>query len=160
MRLGPVLHELHESEVRLGHKLLVVSERHRVDHEIHHVARDLAQWSRDHLRRIAEVAADYDVELDPEPRLESGAAAKVREKASELAGRRRAPQLLLLEDLRDIYVDASGVEIDWLLLAQAAQGVRHMRLLEVAEECQSDTHRQATWAEAQLKTHATQILVS
>ncbi|GAA3521705.1 hypothetical protein GCM10022294_34530 [Dietzia aurantiaca] len=45
-------------------------------------------------------------------------------------------------------------------LHPAAQGVRHMRLLELAEECQPETHRQAKWAEAQLKSHATQILVS
>lgn len=160
MKLGPVLRELHESEVRLGHKLLLVSERHRVDHEIHFVARDLAEWSRAHLRKIAEVATDYDVQVDPEPRLESGLAARVREKGSELVGRRGAPELLMLEDLRDVYVDASGVQMDWLLIAQAAQGARHMRLLGVAEECQPETHRQAKWAQAQLKSHATQILVS
>lgn len=160
MKLAPVLHELHHSEVRLGRQLLLVSERHAVDHEIHHVARDISEWSRRHLRRMAEVGVDYGLDLDPVPRLESGPAARVREKGSELIGRLRAPELLMLEDLRNVYVDASGVQMDWLLLAQAAQGVRHMRLLELAEECQPETHRQAKWAEAQLKAHATQILVS
>lgn len=160
MKLAPVLHELHHSEVRLGRQLLLVSERHAVDHEIHHVARDISEWSRRHLRRMAEVGVDYGLDLDPAPRLESGPAARVREKGSELIGRLRAPELLMLEDLRNVYVDASGVQMDWLLLAQAAQGVRHMRLLELAEECQPETHRQAKWAEAQLKAHATQILVS
>lgn len=70
------------------------------------------------------------------------------------------PELLLLEDLRNVYVDASGAQMDWLLIAQAAQGIRHIRLLEVAEECQPQTSRQAKWAAGQLKTHATQILVS
>lgn len=160
MKLGPVLHELHHAEVRLGRQLLVVSERHRVDHEIHYLARDLAAWSREHLRRMAEVAPDYGVDLDPEPQLESGAAARVREKGAELLGRLQSPELLMLEDLRSVYVDASGVQMDWLLIAQAAQGVRHMRLLGVAEQCQPETKRQATWAQAQLKSHATQILLS
>lgn len=160
MKLAPVLHELHHSEVRLGRQLLLVSERHAVDHEIHHVARDIAEWSRQHLRRLAEVAGDYGLDLDPAPRLESGPAARVRAKGSELIGRMHAPELLLLEDLRSVYVDASGVQMDWLLIAQAAQGVRHMRLLEVADECQPETNRQAKWAEGQLKSHATQILVS
>lgn len=53
----------------------------------------------------------------------------------------RVPELLLLKDLRSVYVDASGVQMDWLLVAQAAQGVRHMRLLKVADECQPETHR-------------------
>lgn len=160
MKLGPVLHELHHAEVRLGRQLLLVSERHRVDHEIHYVARDIAEWSREHLRRVAEVASDFGVELDPEPKLESGPAARVREKGSELVGRMSSPELLMLEDLRSVYVDASGVHMDWLLIAQAAQGIRHMRLLEVAESCQKETQRQAKWAQAQLKSHATQILVS
>lgn len=54
----------------------------------------------------------------------------------------------------------TGVQMDWLLVAQAAQGVRHMRLLKVADECQPETHRQSKWAEGQLRSHATQILVS
>lgn len=160
MKLAPVLHELHHSEVRLGRQLLLISERHAVDHEIHHVARDIAEWSRQHLRRLAEVAGDYGLDLDPDPRLEAGPAARAREKGSELFGRSRAPELLLLEDLRNVYVDASGAQMDWLLIAQAAQGIRHMRLLEVAEACQPQTSRQAKWAAGQLKTHATQILVS
>lgn len=109
---------------------------------------------------MAEVAPDYGVDLDPEPQLESGAAARAREKGAELLGRMQSPELLMLEDLRSVYVDASGVQMDWLLIAQAAQGVRHMRLLEVAEKCQPETKRQATWAQAQLKYLATQILVS
>lgn len=160
MKLAPVLHDLHHAEVRLGRQLLTVSARHAVDHKIHHVARDLAQWSRRHLRRLAEVAGEYGLHLDPAPRLESCPVARVREKGSELIGRMRVPELLLLDDLRSVYVDASGVQMDWLLVAQAAQGVRHRELLGVADECQPETRRQAKWAEGQLTSHATQILVS
>lgn len=160
MKLGPVLHQVHHAEKKLGRRLLVVSERHRVDHEIHYIARDLAQWSREHLRRIADVAADYDVDLDPSPDLESEGAGRLREEGSEFLGRTQAPGLLLLEDLRSVYVDAAGVEMDWLLLSQAAQGVRHNRLLEAAQTCRPQSDRQSAWAKAQITSHATQILVS
>lgn len=160
MRLGLVLQELHRSEVRLGHKLLQTSERHQVDHEIYHVGRDLVDWSRQHITEIARIGRDYGQELDPSPRLELGIAEKAREKGSELFGRHGAPELLLLEDLRTIYMEASGVSMDWLLIAQAAQGLRHPDLLAVAETCQPQTKRQAKWAQAKLKENSTQILVS
>ncbi|WP_404850697.1 hypothetical protein [Dietzia kunjamensis] len=160
MRLGPVLRELHRSEVELAHKLLQVSERHKVDHEIYHVARDLVGWSRSHLAEIARIGSDYGQDLDPAPRLELGLAERAREKGSELLGRHHTPELLLLEDLRTVYMEASGVAMDWLLIVQAAQGLRHRDLLEVAEKCQPQTTRQATWAQAKLKETATQILVS
>ncbi|OAH63528.1 hypothetical protein AYJ66_11770 [Dietzia cinnamea] len=160
MKLGHVLRELHRSEVALGRKLLQTSERHRVDHEIHHVARDLVGWSRTHIAEIARIGEDYGQDLDPAPRLELGPAAKAREKGSELIGRIGDAELLLLEDLRTVYMEASGVAMDWLLIAQAAQGLRHRDLLAVAEECQPQTTRQAKWAQAKLKEIATQILVS
>lgn len=160
MKLGPVLHELHRSEVKLGHKLLQASERHRVDHEIYHVARDLVDWSRSHIAEIARIGGDYGQDLDPTPQLELGLAEKAREKGSELIGRIGDADLLLLEDLRTIYMEASGVAMDWLLIAQAAQGLKHHDLLAMAEDCQPQTLRQAKWAEAKLRESATQILVS
>lgn len=160
MKLGLVLRELHRSEVRLAHKLLQTSERHRVDHEIYHVARDLVDWSRHHVAEIARIGHDYGQELDPLPRFELGLAEKARDKGSELLGRHGAPELLLLEDLRTIYMEASGVSMDWLLIAQAAQGLRHLDLLGVAESAQPQTQRQAKWAQAKLKEISTQVLVS
>ncbi|AWH90968.1 hypothetical protein [Dietzia lutea] len=160
MKLGPVLRELHRSEVKLGHKLLQTSERHKVDHEIYHVGRDLVTWSRSHIAEIARIGGDYGQDLDPDPRLELGLAEKAREKGSELIGRIGDADLLVLEDLRTVYMEASGVAMDWLLIAQAAQGLRHRDLLAVAEKCQPQTKRQAKWAKAKLKETATQILVS
>jgi hypothetical protein len=66
----------------------------------------------------------------------------------------------VLRDLRDVYMDASGVSVDWELIGQAAQGVRDRELLEVTRRCHPQTLRQAKWANAQLKEKATQILVS
>ena len=43
---------------------------------------------------------------------------------------------------------------------QAAQGVRDRELLDVTQQCRPQTLRQSTWANAQLKEKATQILVS
>lgn len=160
MKIGTVLKELHRSENDLAHLLLVVSDRHRVDHDIHHVARDLAGWSRSHVREIARVARDFGEDLDPEPAPGNRLLGKVRDLTSELTGRLSATGLLLLRDLREVYIRAAGVNSDWDLLAQAAQGIRHSGLLAVAEECHPETRRQMQWAEGKLKESATQVLVT
>ncbi|MCK2219322.1 hypothetical protein MF672_036835 [Actinomadura sp. ATCC 31491] len=160
MKLDLVLKELHRAENELGHLLLRLSERHKADHETYHVARDLAVWCQDHVRLLAEAGDAYGLSLDPSPAGEPGPVERVREKAAEWLGRRPEPGLLLLADLRHLYRTASGVSLDWELLAQAAQGARRRGLLELAGRCHPQTLRQLRWAEARLKESATQVLVS
>ena len=160
MKLDLVIEELHRSENVLRHELLVVSERHKADHEVFHVARDLAQWSADHVRDLAVIGHDFGLELDPGAEGELKVAERLREKSAELLGRRSAPGLLMLRDLRELYLKASGVSLDWELLAQAAQGARKIELLELAERCHPDTLRVARWANGKLKVSSTQVLVS
>lgn len=160
MKIGLVLRELHRSENDLAHELLQISDRHRVDHEVHHVARDLAAWSQQHVRELAEVAERYGESLDPEPEGEANLAQKVLDKGSELVGRMKVPGLLLLRDLREIHMKAAGVSLDWEMLAQAAQGIQDTELLGVASACHAETLRQFKWSNAKLKEESTQILVS
>ncbi|MBX9244784.1 hypothetical protein ICW40_08170 [Actinotalea ferrariae] len=160
MKIGLALRELHRSEADLHHELLQIADRHRVDHEIYHVAQDLAAWSRDHLRRIAEQAERYGEHLDPDARGENGLVARLWDKSSELMGRSSEAELLMLRDLRGVYLKASGVFVDWELIAQAAQGVRDTELVDVAQSCMGETQRQTAWANGKLKESATQALVS
>lgn len=160
MKIGLVLHEMHRSENDLAHELLQASERHKVDHEVYHLGRDLAGWSQHHVRELAGIAGDYGVDLDPEPEGDLGLVERLREKGSELIGRRSQASLLLLRDLREIYMKASGVSADWELLAQAAQGIKHTDLLAVTKRCHPETLRQVRWANAKLKESSTQILIS
>jgi hypothetical protein len=160
MKLGLAIRELHRSENELAHVLLRVSERHKTDHELFHVARDLVGWCHDHVRELAAAGADHGVDLDAEPAGDSSVFEAVREKASEWLGRRPEPSLLMLADLRHVYRVASGVSLDWELLAQAAQGAREQELLALAERCHPDTLRIVRWANGKLKESATQALVS
>ncbi|MPV37969.1 hypothetical protein [Georgenia subflava] len=160
MKIGLALKELHRSENDLAHELLQVADRHKADHDIFHVGRDLAEWSQRHVREIAEIAADYGEKLDPDPKGELTVVERALDKGSELAGRARTPGLLLLRDLRELYMKAAGVSVDWELLAQAAQGIKHRDLLALCERCHPDNLRQMRWANAKLKESATQVLVS
>ena len=160
MKIGLVLEQLHRDENDLAQELFHVSERHKVDHEIYHLGRDLAKWSQQHVREIAAIATRYGQELDPDPRSENTLLEKLREKGSQLVGREGEAGLLLLRDLREVYTKACCVSADWELLAQAAQGIKHTDLLEVAQRCHPQNLRQMKWANGKLKESATQILVS
>ncbi|MQY07884.1 hypothetical protein [Actinomadura macrotermitis] len=160
MSVAAVLRELHAHEQELAHRLLRVSERHRPEPEIHHLARDLAGWSRRHLVEIAGTGRRFGLDLDPDPAVEPGLAARLREKGGELAGRRPEPGLLLLHDLRGVHVQAAEVSVDWVMIAQAAQASRDGDLLALTDRCHPDTLRQMRWANAHVKVLSPQILLS
>lgn len=160
MKLDLAIEELHRSEDHLVTVLMSMSDRHKADHEIFYVARDIARWSQDHVQALAAIGRHSDAELDAQPEGDPSLLASLRQKASDAVGRRPEPGLLLLADLRHVYREASGVSLDWELLAQAAQGARQQELLELAQRCHPETLRQVRWANAMLKVQATQVLVS
>lgn len=160
MKLGLAIRELHRSENSLAGDLLKVADRHKVEHEIYHVGRDLARWSQEHVSQLAETGQRYGLTLRDNPEEDSGLLATVRGKASELAGRRPEPGLLLLVDLRRLHRKAAGVSVDWELLAQAAQAAKDGELLALSMRCHPQTLRQMRWANAMLKVLSPQILVS
>lgn len=160
MKIDLALRELHRAETSLARDLLKASERHKVEHEIHHVARDLAGWSREHVHDLAVAARAYVLHLDEDPPTSSGPLAPVRTVMSELAGRRAEPGLLLLAGLRRLHRKIAGVSLDWELLAQGAQAVKDPDLLEVVQRCHPRTLRQLKWTNAMLKTLSPQILAS
>jgi hypothetical protein len=160
MKLGMAIEELHRSENELYTVLLAMSDRHRVDHEVFHVTRDMARWSEQHVGELAGAGREFGLELDPEPRHVSGLLETLQQKASELTGRRSEPGLLLLADLRHLYREAAGTSLDWELLAQGAQGAKKKDLLDLAERCHPQTLRVSRWAEAKLKESSPQVLAS
>lgn len=160
MKLGMAIETLHSSENNLAQALLGLSDRHNTDHEIFHIARDIAKWSQAHVVELARAGRDYGLKLDEEPREDVGPASGLRQKASELVGRRPDPGLVLLADLRHLYREASGVSLDWELLAQGAQAAKNRELLSLAQRCHPETLRQVRWANAHLKVVAPQIMAS
>ncbi|AQS71253.1 hypothetical protein [Streptomyces pactum] len=155
------LRTLHRGERHLAHDLVTVAERHRTEHEVHHVATDLAVWSREHVRRLAEAAAGHDVKLgDPPDHSPDGVFATLRKKASEAVVHRPEPGLLLLRDLRELHVAAAENSLHWEMLAQAAQASRDSGLLELASSCHPQTLRQMRWTNTMIKNLSPQLLNS
>ncbi|MCW7987383.1 hypothetical protein XF35_19505 [Streptomyces platensis subsp. clarensis] len=156
-----ILRAVHHGEQHLVRQLIAVVERHRAEHEVHHVAADLADWSREHLQQVSDTARDYDLDLaGPPDASSSGFLMTLREQAAERAGRRLEPGLLLLRDLRELHLSTSNNSLHWEMLAQAAQATKDDKLLELASACHPQTLRQARWANTMIKTLCPQILTS
>ncbi|TCC57751.1 hypothetical protein E0H73_30825 [Kribbella pittospori] len=150
-KVGLALAELHRAENDLAAGLLQISDRHKADHDIFYLGRDLATWSQEHVRRLAEYGKAYDLDLDP---------TTVRKTGAEPSGGSHDPALLLLKDLRAIHCQAAGVSLDWEILAQTAQALKDTDLLALAQSCHPQTLRQLRWTNATLKTNAPQIMVT
>ena len=160
MKLDLAIEELHRSEDHLVTVLMSMSDRHKADHEVFHVCRDMAGWSRQHVAELARIGRDFGLDLDPHASGDPGLLASIRQRTSDLLGRRSTPGLLLLADLRHLYREAAGTSLDWEILAQSAQGAKEPELLGLAERCHPQSLRQARWANAHLKVASPQVIAS
>jgi hypothetical protein len=153
------LRRIHSGENTLAEQLLEVAARHRTEHEVYHVARDLAAWSADHVAQVADLAAEHDLDLDADPDAPSWVN-RLREALSSTIGRRPEPGLLLIEDLRELYLLAAENSLAWEMLGQHAQAAREPDVLELVTRCHPQTLRQVRWANTMIKTLSPQVLSS
>lgn len=158
-KLGLVLRELHRAERTLAIDLDALAHRHAADHEVRHVAQDLARWSREHLEKISDAAAGLGIDLDPEPRTTARTGA-AQEKVSELFGSRPEPAMLLLADLRSLHQTTAGVSVDWVMLGQSVQALKKSDLLDLVSDCHPDTLRQLRWSNHMIKILTPQVVAS
>ncbi|MGW4895698.1 hypothetical protein ACWEQL_26075 [Kitasatospora sp. NPDC004240] len=154
------LRALHDGERRLEHDLLTAAQRHRDDHEIHHVTTDLARWSHEHAQRLAHAARQHGLHLpgpdDPAP----APSAALRAGAAQAPGRPLGTALILLHDLCDLHLAAAENSLNWEMLAQAARATRDSRLLDLAHACTPRTLRQMQWTNTMIRTLSPQTLSS
>jgi hypothetical protein len=161
MKIGIALRETHEAEAELASELLRVGERHKADHDVFHLTRTLSTWCEQHVARLAEAAARYDVDLDADAADgDRGLLARAREKSSELVGRRPETGLLLLRDMRELHLCAARASLAWTVLGQGAQATHDSELLATVTACHPETIRTMKWTVQKLKEASPQILAS
>ncbi|MFJ8108949.1 hypothetical protein [Streptomyces sp. NPDC096132] len=146
--IGLVLYALHRGESDLADRLTTVAGRHHAEHEVHYVALDLAEWSREHVRLLAETALDHGLRLDDVP------------EAATTPAHGSGPGPQLLRDLSALHLSAAENSLHWEMLAQVAQATRDEGLLAVVSECHARTLRQMRWTNTMIKNLAPQLLTS
>jgi hypothetical protein len=162
MKLGLALRALHHAETELAEDYGRVAERHAAEHDVHHLCRSLAKQCESHAERLRPAVARY---ADDPGDAESGRGLTdvldlLRRRASELVGRQPPAGLLLLRDLRELFLSAEGCSITWVMVGQAAQAARDDELLELVRACHEETELQVKWLVTRIKEAAPQALVT
>lgn len=157
-KIGMVLRDQHHTENTLARELLKVADRHRTDHEVFHVGRDLAGWSHTHVQHLAGMGQRYGVNLSRHEKFETRLTSAARRKVAAQIGQRAAPAMLLLSDLRKLHRMATEASLNWELLGQAAQATKDVELLELTKLCHPQTLRQMRWTNKLVKELSPQAL--
>jgi hypothetical protein len=160
-KIGQLLNDLHDAETDLAHQYRVVAEREAAEHDVYYLCHTLASQADEHAEHVRRVAERFGEELsEPGADRLTNVLAGARHKASELLGRRPEAGLLLLRDLRELYLMAEEVNVHWLALGQVAQAVRDHALLDEVSDLHKQTLTQIKWLKTRIKEAAPQVLVS
>ena len=79
---------------------------------------------------------------------------------SDLFNGTRQGGIGLLRDLHDLFLIATEVDISWVVLGQAAQGLQDKELLTAVQECDAETGIQLKWIKTRMKQSAPQALIA
>ncbi|MDX3697234.1 hypothetical protein PV726_44920 [Streptomyces europaeiscabiei] len=156
-----VLGALHQGENHLADQLTTVAGRHHAEHEVHHVAADLGDWSRKHVRLLAEAAHHHGLDFaDTSKAPEADTLSMFRAKPGDAVADAPESGLPLLRDLSELHLSATENSLNWEMLAQVAQATKDETLLAVVSECHPQTLRQLRWTNTMIKTLAPQVLTT
>lgn len=159
-KVGVLLAELHDAETDFARTCRHVAERQAADHGTHYPCRILARQSDERARQVREAAQRYNRDLSVPRHLEGAAAAAsmVRKKGSHLMKRRPSSGLLLLRDLRELFLTAQTANAHWLLLGQAALALRDAELVEDVNRMHKELLTSIKWVKTRLKEAAPQVV--
>jgi hypothetical protein len=161
MKLDIAIDEVMDAETELARKLHSIGERHATEHDLYHMSHTLTRQCTDHLEQLTPMAAKYGGHTHTgEPNRISGLLNALRRTGARLTGRAEASGLLLLNDLRSLYLTAQHAEICWVVLLQAAEAARDQRLIELVTECHEHAELRGKWLRTRIKETAPQVLAT
>ncbi|MBG6215235.1 MAG: hypothetical protein LH475_07315 [Cryobacterium sp.] len=149
MMLPVYLGLLEKAERALASSYRQVAEGHGAEPDIYHLCQTLAKQCDQHEQALATVIERYGERPDDEPE---------RLHAEEMSETRSGP-LGLLRDLQDLYLLANLVDVTWMMIKQAALGLRDEQLIQVVSECESQVKVQLGWLTTRMKQAAPQALI-
>ncbi|MEU8804534.1 hypothetical protein [Spirillospora sp. NPDC048819] len=159
MKVDKAIDDVQKAEADLAKELRRLGERHAVEQDLYHLGLTLAKQCADHVERLAPFAERYGTsqpKVDDSP----GLLDTLRHASARMVGRSEIVGVLLLRDLRNLYLGAQEAEIAWVILAQAAQAARDRDLLDLTATCQEAAETRGKWLRTRIKVTAPQVLVS
>jgi hypothetical protein len=160
VKVDQAIEDVEKAEAKLAKELRVTGERHAVEHDLYHLGHTLADGCSQRLERLAPFAERYGAGRREARTRSPGPIEALRHKSAELLGRSEVSGVLLLRDLKELYLTAQETELDWVVLAQVAQAVRDRELLRVASECHEEAQECGKWLRTRLKELSPQVLAT
>jgi hypothetical protein len=160
VKIGPAVERLHEAELDLADRFRELGERHPSEHDVYHHAHTFAKECLAHAEQLEPIAERYGKDVETDEEAEGGIIEALRRTTGAILGRRPESGLLLLRDLRELYVAAQSTLIAWIIVHQGAMAARDKELLDVAKRSQSETDLQMKWLLTRIKITAPQVLTS
>ena len=160
MKIGPALEHLHSSQRDLADELQALAERHATDHDVYHVGGMLAERCDRLAKGLGPFLEAYgqDEPDDEGSDIVRTFAERVRRTTAAMVGRSDKAGLLLLRDLRELYVHAQETEIDWTIARQGALVARDQALDITCLTGMQETERVVRWLKTRIKEGAPQAL--
>jgi hypothetical protein len=158
MNMHKAIEDAHDAETELAKRLRVTGERHAGESDLYHLGHSLARRSAEHLQALAPFAERYGAkpapdDLDASP----GLLETVRRKGAQVVGRSEVAGLILMADLRELYLAAQSAELAWVVLLQAAKAKRDAELIEVVTRCHEEAEMCGKWLRTRIKEAAPQV---
>jgi hypothetical protein len=158
MNMNKAVEDVQDAEAELAKRLRVTGERHASEADIYHLAHTLARKCADHLGALAPAAERYGAKSAPDDVDASpGLLETLRRKSAEVVGRSEAAGLLLMADLRELYLVAQHAELAWVVLLQAAKAKRDAELINIVTRCHEETEMCGKWLRTRIKEAAPQV---
>jgi hypothetical protein len=160
MNLHRAIAQLHEAETNLAEEFDEVGDRHAADPDVSLICHQLAAQCRRHADQLQPLGERYGAKVrgGDSPGLWDSVMGAVRGVTSQASAGFEETGLVLLRDLRQLYLMVSEVEIDWWAVRQGAMALRDSELAEVFESCHEETWAQVKWVKTKVKEAAPQVL--
>lgn len=161
MKLDKAIDDVQDAETDLARELRAIGERHAVEHDLYHLGHTLARQCAAHLEQLRPFAERYGASTPSKNVAESTSLLEtLRHKSSEMLGRSEMSGMLLLRDLRNLYLSAQEAEIAWVILGQCAQALRDQELLDVTNLCHHEAEMRGKWLRTRIKEASPQVLAT
>jgi hypothetical protein len=158
VKVDRAIGDVRDAEQSLAQHLVRFAERHAAEHDLYHTGHTLARQCETQLAQLAPFAEKYgaappDTDVASSPRMVE----QLRRVGSDLLGRSEASGMLLIEDLRHLYLAIQDAELAWVILGQVAQAVRDGQLHDMVMQCHEAAEMRGKWLRTRVKESAPQV---
>jgi hypothetical protein len=160
--VGRQLRRLYKTEQGLADEFRRVGERHADEVDIAHICELLAQQCVAHANLLGPHLERYAGRRSPAesdaPGPADSAMGHLRREVADASLRQPRLGLTLLDDLGNLYLAITAIDLLWVQVGQAAQALRDSDLLATVTQCDEQTTTQSRCLKTRIKELAPQTL--